>query len=400
MPIKKNRNVTLYFFLLVLTNFWFISSNWIYFWTKFMTFGQLGWVDGLGFALALILEIPTGVLGDLFGKKRTILLSLIFSTIGVGLIAFSNSFAMLFAGSLISNLGFALFSGTGDAFLYDSLIDMKKEGDYGRVVAKSRNIVIWTYATTAFLGSYLYFYWDRLPQILWGLGYFLGLAIVPFLVEPKVDTLKFSLKNYFQQAVVGFKLLFHSKLINYALFALFISGAYYMYSWGFIRPAMANSFGFYVRQQGWIFPSLAILSTVFVKFLPQIRNKISDLKGLSLLLLLMSLGFMSAFFRLGNFGLITLSVIAITGNLADPWISAVVNKEIDSKYRATTLSTLALLSKIPYVLLAIIAGNAIQNGSFGKFNLSYGGFLLLMVIVGIVVDLEVKRSSNKLPITG
>lgn len=365
-----------------------------------MTFGQLGWVDGLGFALALILEIPTGVLGDLFGKKRTILLSLIFSTIGVGLIAFSNSFAMLFAGSLISNLGFALFSGTGDAFLYDSLIDMKKEGDYGRVVAKSRNIVIWTYATTAFLGSYLYFYWDRLPQILWGLGYFLGLAIVPFLVEPKVDTLKFSLKNYFQQAVVGFKLLFHSKLINYALFALFISGAYYMYSWGFIRPAMANSFGFYVRQQGWIFPSLAILSTVFVKFLPQIRNKISDLKGLSLLLLLMSLGFMSAFFRLGNFGLITLSVIAITGNLADPWISAVVNKEIDSKYRATTLSTLALLSKIPYVLLAIIAGNAIQNGSFGKFNLSYGGFLLLMVIVGIVVDLEVKRSSNKLPITG
>src|SRR4030042_5051793 len=172
-----------------------------------------------------------------------------------------------------------------------------------------------------------------------------------------------------------------------------------MYSWGFIRPAMANSFGFYVKEQAWIFPSLAIISTFFVRLLPQIRNKISDLRGLSLLLFLIALGFMSAFFPLGKYGLMVLFVIAMAGNLADPWISVVVNKQIESKNRATTLSTLALLSKIPYVLLAIIAGESIDKGSFGKFNLTYGAFLLLMVFTGIVVDLLIKNSARKVQIS-
>jgi MFS family permease len=363
-----------------------------------MTYGQLGLVDGLGFGFALLLEIPTGVLGDLIGKKKVILLSLIASSIGVGMIAFSGTFTVLFIGWMITQFGLALFSGTGDAFLYDNLVEAGREEDYSRIVARSRNIATWTFAITAFLGSYLYFYWFRLPHVLWGVGYILALGIVPFLVEPKVSTIRFSLKNYMRQLSIGFRLLFHSRLINYALFALFISGAYYMYSWGFIRPAMANSFGFYVKEQGWIFPSLAILSTFLVRLLPQIRNKISDLAGLSLLLCLISLGFMTAFLPLGKYGLIVLFVIAMAGNLADPWISVVVNKEIESKYRATTLSTLALLSKIPYVLLAIIAGKAIDKGSFGRFNLAYGAFLLLMVVVGIAIDNIIKNSSGKVRI--
>jgi len=57
----------------------------------------------------------------------------------------------------------------------------------------------------------------------------------------------------------------------------------------------------------------------------------------------------------------------------------VLNERIPSETRATTLSTVALLSRIPYVLTALIAGVMVEAGTFAWFNLA------VALVIGIIV---------------
>ena len=72
-------------------------------------------------------------------------------------------------------------------------------------------------------------------------------------------------------------------------------------------------------------------------------------------------------------------MIRIAGDLANPWISVIINRHIPSKDRSTTLSTVSLFGKLPYVLTAVIAGDMAQRNQLGVFNLGVIIFLVLMI---------------------
>lgn len=60
--------------------------------------------------------------------------------------------------------------------------------------------------------------------------------------------------------------------------------------------------------------------------------------------------------------------------------SVVVNENTESKYRATTISTLNLLNNIPYVLTAFFLGSLADHYSAVMLATFLGGFLLLLLI--------------------
>jgi hypothetical protein len=93
-----------------------------------------------------------------------------------------------------------------------------------------------------------------------------------------------------------------------------------------------------------------------VRALPWMRRQLSDMQGLVLLGGVLAAGFLSASFPIGVFGVVSLLLIRLSGGIMSPWVSVVVNREVPSQVRATTLSTVALLTKIPYAATAILAG--------------------------------------------
>lgn len=99
----------------------------------------------------------------------------------------------------------------------------------------------------------------------------------------------------------------------------------------------------------------------------------------------MGVGFLIAALPLKYFGLIPMLLIAMSGYLVYPWMSIVVNKEVDPRHRATALSTVALFTKIPYVVLAIIAGEMIDGGLLWMFNTAVGVVILASIGLSIVV---------------
>ena len=357
-----------------------------------MTYGQLGWVDGLAFAFAILLEVPSGAVADLIGKKMTIMIGMLAGFAGGLLIASTTNFNNIFIGWFIMQIAYAFYSGAGEALAYDTLVENGNESDFDKVITKSHSYEMYTTATTTIIGGFAYTLWDRAPQFLWISGFLFAFIASHFLIEPTIDTIKFSFKNYFSQLFIGIKILFGKRLREYLIFILVLPGVYAIYTWGFTRPAMAISFGFGSIAQSIIYASLTLSLGYFVRFIPWIRNKNHDLRTLVILALLMSFGFAFASFNVGYFGLIAMIAIAVAGKISSPVISIVINKEIPSKYRATTLSTVSLITKLPYVIVAILLGDMLQNGQLNIFTASVASLILLVVLVSVLLRFIVRNN--------
>jgi len=343
-----------------------------------MTFGQLGWVDAMGFGFALLLEVPSGAIADLIGKRKTIIFGFLAGSIGVFIITFSGSLTGIFIGWLITQICYAFYSGAAEALTYDTLVDLKSEDTFDKVVTRGSEIESYSGAITTLIGGFLFATSFRLPHILWNLGFLLGAIFSLFLVEPHVDTERFSFKKYFSQLFAGIKELTQTGLKRFIGFFFVLVGVYYLYSWGFIRPATATNFGFFAKEQGIILPALTVFGAIMVRSIPFLKKHISDLAGIALLSIIMATGFFLASFPIGYWGIISMILVAFAGKLASPWISIIINKRIESKNRATTLSTIALMTKIPYVLVAVVAGKMVENNQLGTFNL-----LTAIVIISV-----------------
>lgn len=386
LPLLKVPNIALFYVLTASTNAFFIVGNWIFFWTRFMTYGQLGIVDATCFAFGTLMEIPTGAISDLIGKKKTLLAALLLSSLGVFIISPASTITQIVIGFLIAQTGWALYSGAAEAFAYDTLKQLKLEDQFDEVISASTMVSIITVLISTLAGIWLYEQNFRLPHYFWAASYLVGFFFCLFITEPKVDTEKFSLKNYFNQLSQGMKQLLQPVLKPFFILIFVLLGVYYLYSYGFIKPAMAEGFGWYAREQGFVSAFLSIFAAILTRTIPWMRKKFSDMVGLVILTSILGIGFIVATFSSGWFGLLPFILIVGSGSLANPWVSVVVNREIPSAYRATTLSTVAMLTKVPYILAAVVAGGMIQAGHLGIFTMVIGLVTISAVLVSQFVN--------------
>jgi MFS family permease len=78
-------------------------------------------ITSLALALGLVVDIPTGAISDKFGRKPILISASLFIASAFLLFAFSHDFwQFLFAASLQA-IGFALASGSEEAFIYEMI---------------------------------------------------------------------------------------------------------------------------------------------------------------------------------------------------------------------------------------------------------------------------------------
>ncbi|MBP9670696.1 MFS transporter [Candidatus Woesebacteria bacterium] len=389
-PLWGISNIRLFYVLTSLNNLWFLSGNWIFYWLRFMNYGQLGVMDAICFLFGLVMEVPSGAIADMIGKRKTIIVGMFLASAGFLTMGSANALPALWIGFLLAQAGWAFYSGAAEALAYDTLVDKGQEDHFDEVISTSGSLATITTVLAILAGGIMYVLHFRSTHLGMGVGYFLAMLFAFKLIEPNTDSEKFEISKWWATLVDGSRQLFLPALKPFVIIILVLMGSEYMYEWGLLKPAVATSFGFMDKGQAIIFACLGIFNSILVRSLPKIRNFISDTNGLYLLTIVMGLGFLLAAMPLKFYGLIPMLLIAVSGYLVYPWISIVVNKEIDPKHRATALSTVALITKIPYVLLAMIAGSMIEGGQLWVFNLILG-----FVIVGSMgINMLVARSKR------
>ena len=147
-----------------------------------------------------IFELPTGMLSDRIGRKKTLILGTISSLIYAILFAISFNYIFLLIAALFEGLERAFYSGNNDALLYDSLKEDNMEKEYSTYLGKTYSMYSIASLISALVGTVLIAFTS--------IRFLLVLTIIPKLInmiiclkikDPKVHTNKIK-NNPFSEA--------------------------------------------------------------------------------------------------------------------------------------------------------------------------------------------------------
>jgi MFS family permease len=133
---------------------------------------------------AAALEIPTGVVSDFLGRRKTFIAGAAATCVAYMLFAVAHSYWPLAVAALLEGLSAALFSGNNDALLYESLKQDGQEAHYAEHKGKLGSIGSFAAAAGALVSGFIasiafvYVAWASLVTAL------LALGCAFFFVEP------------------------------------------------------------------------------------------------------------------------------------------------------------------------------------------------------------------------
>lgn len=137
--MQKNQIQKYYYGFSFFKDLFFVSGVLIPFFTQWggISMFQVQFLQSWFMFWNFILEVPTGVVADYFGRKKSVILGLIFYGIGVLIYGFIPSFYMFLVCEFILALGVALMSGADKALFFDSLKDIGEEKECKKLFGKA-----------------------------------------------------------------------------------------------------------------------------------------------------------------------------------------------------------------------------------------------------------------------
>jgi MFS family permease len=157
---------------------------------------------------ASIFELPTGVLSDYIGRRKTVIYGALCAVLAVVFYAIGINYWYLFIGGVFAGLARSFYSGNNDALLHESLRENNQEDEYAEYSGKVSSMFQIALATSALLGGIIS-YWS-FPTVMWlsVLPRLIGLFVAFKLIEPKLTDNK-SESNIFthlKESVHNFKI--------------------------------------------------------------------------------------------------------------------------------------------------------------------------------------------------
>jgi len=154
--IRLKRNVYKNYIFTLLQSLDFTRGIWmIYLASKGMSLTQLGLLETIFHTTSFLMEVPTGAVADLFGRKISRILGRVLSLISVILLLTANSFLWFAVSFVFTALSYNLESGAGDALIYDSLKEIGEEEKYMKINGNKELFYQSAGIVSFFVGGYL-----------------------------------------------------------------------------------------------------------------------------------------------------------------------------------------------------------------------------------------------------
>ncbi len=148
--------------------FWFSTALPVGVWVLFaqsrgFTLGQVGLFYGLYSLTVALLEVPSGTLADVWGRKRTVLLACAFLTAAQLTLLWAFSPALLLGWALLYGAGRALVSGALEAWFVDRVQAVSPQTDLQPLFARAATIELSALTLGTLLGGALPQLFAELP---------------------------------------------------------------------------------------------------------------------------------------------------------------------------------------------------------------------------------------------
>ncbi|MBI3535042.1 MAG: MFS transporter [Deltaproteobacteria bacterium] len=141
---------------------------------------QIGTLQALLFWSNLLSEVPTGIFGDRYGRKLSVITGLaLFAVNGIGQVLFGGflPFLVIYA---LQGIAFAFCSGSDEAMIYDYLKSIGAESKYIKVQSRLRAIGSLSLGTAMCVGGVLQGYSWKAVYCSYSLAMLAGLMSIIF----------------------------------------------------------------------------------------------------------------------------------------------------------------------------------------------------------------------------
>lgn len=120
-----------------------------------------------------VLEVPTGILSDYIGRKKTIILGAASAVLFVTFYAIGGSFWMLAVGAFFEGLSRSFYSGNNNALLHDTLAETNSTHEYEEYLGRVNSSLQVASAIAAITGGIL---------AVWSFSVVMWLSVIPQLI--------------------------------------------------------------------------------------------------------------------------------------------------------------------------------------------------------------------------
>jgi len=377
--MKFRRNISLDYLHTLVRNINFTQGFWLLFLIQVKGFGlfEVGLLETVFHITSLTMEVPTGVIADVFGRKTSRVLGILSYFVYIGIMVFSANFAVILIGFIFCGLSFTFESGSGEALVYDSLVLMDKEDDFMKVNGRKEVIYQIAGSISLFLGGYIV---AISYDLSWGLtAIFFGFAMLVIILMKETPIVrefkKISIRKLlYKQYVVSSKIVFQNK----RLFYLIIIGAMFtapITSLFLYLPDHLTTIGLNKTEIGILLGTHALFAAIGGYFAHKLEKKFKERKILYFIPLFIILSFWLVL--IDEIIFVPFVLLGFFDSIFFVVLSDYMNKIIPSEIRATALSYSGLMFSLVMIIIFPIVG------LIGDMYSLWNGFLMLSIIVSM-----------------
>lgn len=345
---KTNYKKNIKYFIVTSVFQWFfvVIGVWVLIWRSYLSWEEIALITSISLFVQLLLELPSGALADLWGRKNTIIFGRVLGVIGFTIFIFATNFWTFLLGNILYLANWAFESGAIDALLFDSLKENGiGEEEYQKVQADTFFWCTIGMAISSALGGYLYTLHPQLPYLATTL-FSIGALVTAFgLEEPELDSVKINLKSYLRQNWEGVLHIFrNSKIRSVSLFSVLINFIAYVGLWYLYEPRLAEA-GFPPTLLAILVSGTYLIRALGTKLIPTIL-KFGDKNIPIILTLFQAFGSALSFIETKFGAVSSVYLRKMSDGMRSPILSRLQNVELESRYRATSLSAISLLGNV------------------------------------------------------
>ncbi|MEI6288661.1 MAG: MFS transporter [bacterium] len=353
---KALRNVRLYaiFWMLKEPLFWgpvliiFIQM------ASKMSLSEVYLMESACIVTAILLQVPTGALADLIGRKKTMMIGSGLLILMMLMFSCATTKWEMWLANIVAFAGYTFLSGADSALLYDSLRFLGRESEHRNLLGKMSGYRFVLVAVCALVCGWVSEINIRWPLYLCLPPLAINFLLLFFLTEPPyAGNKKYNSSGHFSLMKASVLFVANHKKVKWAIgFIVLVSVAGKL--WFFSYNPYFQLVGLSLTKFGYIFCALNLVAAVSSYSTQKIHDRLGDVGSIIVILACLFVPILI----MGTAVAPWAAWLVITQNFVrgyfDPFMTDFLNQYLDSENRATVLSVKSAVSELAQ-LIALLA---------------------------------------------
>lgn len=334
---------------------------------------EIGLLQTAFTATVLILQLPTGRLADIYGRRKLIIIGSVLAVIGFAGYSLAGGFWGMLLAELILGLGYSCKSGADLALLRQRLEEADRVKEEKHIIGQLSSFNAAGELISAIIGGWAASWALGLP--LWMTVFGISLAI-PFAAALPADRPHKSGKqthaplHHVLQGLIN-----TPRMLAITCFSASAGVATHLFVW-LLQPYMQAG----GLKIGWFGLAWALFNATYMLFswrVSAIESKLGERASMAIILAAPAMGYLGLGLGMSLWFLPLAALFTLSRALNGPITTHLVHEHTDAAHYATTLSGLAAMQGIIYAFMGPLSGWLVDTYGI-QTNLLFLGSLLCL----------------------